>query len=275
MNPLYFSLAIVSLLFSTPLTHAQKKPAPSQVLINAESFSLEGKNAFIMHPDKTTASSGDTPKPWILYAPTLPRYPDQHESWMHQQFLDAGITIAGIDVGEAYGSPDSQPFLDALYDEMIKRGYAPKPCLLGRSRGGLWVTSWAVRHPDKVAGIAGIYPVFDLTAYPGLKRAAPAYNTTPEQLEATLDQHNPILKVPTLAEAKIPALFIHGDIDEVVPLKQNSAEFARLYQSNNAADLVTLIIAKDQGHNHWPGFFHCQELVTFAITQAKAGSLSH
>ena len=50
-------------------------------------------------------------------------------------------------------------------------GFAPRPCLLGRSRGGLWVTSWAADNPDKVAGLAGIYPVFDLRTYPGLAKA--------------------------------------------------------------------------------------------------------
>jgi dipeptidyl aminopeptidase/acylaminoacyl peptidase len=261
---------LLALALLTPPTHAQKNPASTQVLLNAETFTLEGRPAFIMLPKESAYPA--TPKPWILYAPALPRYPDQHESWMHQQFLDAGVAIAGIDVGEAYGSPDSQPFLDALYHAMIKRGYANKPCLLGRSRGGLWVSSWALRHPDKVAGIAGIYPVFDLTTYPGLNRAAPAYGLSPEDLKASLKEHNPIEKIAVLAEARVPACFIHGNIDTVVPLKENSARFVEQYQAAGAANLVTLIIAQDQGHNFWPGFFHCKELIAFTIEKAIAAA---
>ena len=47
------------------------------------------------------------PQPWIFYAPTLPSYPDAAERWMHEQFLAAGVAVAGVDVGEAYGSPTS------------------------------------------------------------------------------------------------------------------------------------------------------------------------
>ncbi len=130
----------------------------------------------------STVTPAKTPQPWIFYAPTSP-YPDSHEKWMHERFLDAGVAVAGIDVGEAYGSPKGRALFTALYRELTeKRGFATKPCLLGRSRGGLWVTSWAVENPEKVAGIAGIYPVFDLRTYPGLATAAPAFGLTPEAL---------------------------------------------------------------------------------------------
>lgn len=49
----------------------------------------------------------------------------------------------------------------------------------------------------------------------------------------------------------------------------------RLKGSNEAAgkgDLVTLIVAKGQGHSFWEGFFHCQELVDFLVTRAKAAA---
>jgi alpha-beta hydrolase superfamily lysophospholipase len=97
--------------------------------------------------------------------PTLPGLPDAHEKWMHEQFLAAGVAVAGIDEGEAYGSPRGLELFTALHRELTdRRGFAVRPCLLGRSRGGLWVTSWAAENPDKVAGLAGIYPVFDLFA---------------------------------------------------------------------------------------------------------------
>jgi pimeloyl-ACP methyl ester carboxylesterase len=153
----------------------------------------------------------------------LAGYPDEHEKWMHQQFLSAGVAVAGIDVGEGYGSPAARKLFDAFYDQMTaNRGLAKKPCLLGRSRGGLWVTSWACDHPERFAGLAGIYPVFDFRTYPGLDKAAPAYEMTAAELEQQLDKHNPIARMSVLAKAKLPALMIHGDEDVVVPLKENS-----------------------------------------------------
>jgi dipeptidyl aminopeptidase/acylaminoacyl peptidase len=199
--------------------------------------------------------------------------PDEHEKPMHEQFLAAGVAVAGVDAGEAYGSPQGQALCTALYGELTKkRDFAARPCLLGRSRGGLWVSSWAIANPDKVAGIAAIYPVFDLRTYPGLEKAAPAYGLTLQQLEADLAQHNPIARGDVLAKAKIPVFIIHGDVDEVVPLEPNSAALQQQYQAAGAGDVFQLVVAGGQGHNYWQGFFRCQELIDFAIERAKAGA---
>jgi len=241
-----------------------------KLILPGESFFVADKPAFILHPPKSKRSK---PQPWILYAPTLPPTPDQHEKWMHEQFLAAGVAVAGIDVGESYGSPRGQKLYSALYRTLTeKRRFARKPCLLGRSRGGLMITNWAVHNPSKVAGLAGIYPVLDLTSYPGVANAAEAYKLTPEELVATLSENNPIERVLVLAEAGVPAFFVHGDSDEVVPIEKNSGEFARRYQAAGVESAVELIVAEGQGHNYWEGFFRCRELIDFAIKQAKAGA---
>lgn len=245
-------------------------PPVKKLILPGESFLVVGRPAFVMLPPEEKRTK---PQPWIMYAPTLPPYPDAAEKWMHEKFLDAGIAVAGIDIGEAYGSPKGREQFDSLYDELTKnRGYAPKCCVLGRSRGGLWVTSWASEHPERIAGLAGIYPVFDFRTYPGLKSAAPAFGMKPEELEAKAGELNPINRVPILAKAKVPVFIIHGDDDKVVPLKENSATLVEHYKTAGAEDKVQLIVAKGQGHNFWEGFFKCQELVDFAIERAKEGS---
>lgn len=250
---------------------AAAKIQPSrQKLINGEQLTLLGHKAFIMHPPK---GKERTPQPWIFYGATLPQYPDQHESWMHQRFVDAGIAVAGIDVGEAYGSPKALKYFDALYDELTgQRGFASRPLCLGRSRGGLWVSSWAIAHPDRVAGIAGIYPVYDYRTYPGVKRAAGAYGLTPEELLQRSDELNPIGRADVLVQARIPVFIIHGKDDKVVPLEQNSAALRRRYMAAGMDDLINVLEIDGQGHNFWPGFFHCEELVKFSIQRAKAGA---
>ncbi len=233
------------------------KPRRTQVLLGGESYLLNGRYAFLMAPDQH-AKTRDGAKPWIFYGPTLKQYPDQAESWMHRQFLDAGIAIAGIDVGEAYGSPNAFPHFEALYQKMVADGYSKKPALLGRSRGGLWVSSWALEHPGRVAAIGGIYPVYDYTTYPTIERAAPAYGLSPEELEARQDELNPVKRGAELAKAGIPVCIIHGDDDQVVPLEQNSAALKRAYEENGAGDHFELIIAEGQGHSFWEGFFLCK-----------------
>lgn len=236
----------------------------------AQSFDVDGKPAFILLPAEAKRQS---PQPWIMYAPALPAYPDEHEAWMHRQFVDAGIAVAGIDAGEAYGSPKGRAACSALYDELVeKRGFATKPCLLGRSRGGLLVTNWAVDNPDKIAAIAGVYPVFDLRAYPGLEKAAPAYEVSVDELQSQLNALNPVSRVAPLIKARTPIFLVHGDVDEIVPLESNSAAIAEKFKAAGADDCVTLKVIKGQGHNFDESFFKCQELVDFAIKQAREGA---
>jgi hypothetical protein len=253
---------------SKPL--AKSQGAPGRLDLPREQFEIQGRPAFVFLPPE---SKRRQPQPWIFYAPTLPPYPDEAERWMHEQFLAAGIAVAGVDVGEAYGSPASHRVFDALYQEVVsKRGFAQRPCLFGRSRGGLWVTSWAITHPERIAGLIGIYPVFDFRTYPGTDKAAPAYGVSSEELARRNAEWNPIERVQVLAKARVPAALIHGDVDQVVPLEPNSARFLKQYESAGQAGLVKLIVLKGQGHNFYQGFFHSQELVDFAIQHAVEGA---
>lgn len=243
---------------------------PKVLPVPGETFVVKGSQAFVMLPAENLRRK---PQPWIWYAPTLPGYPDEHEKWMHERFVAAGVAVAGIDVGESYGSPAGRSRFSDLYQELTeKRNFAAKPCLLGRSRGGLMVTSWAVEHPELVAGIAGIYPVIDFRTYPGLDKAAPAYGISAKELGERLTEFNPIERVGSLAKAGVPVFIIHGDVDNVVPLKENSAEVLRRYTVAGAEQSVKLVVAENQGHNFWEGFFRCQDLVDFAIDRARAGA---
>ncbi len=242
---------------------------PQKILVlPGEVFEVAGRTAFLFTPAEASATS--TPKPWILYSPTLPAYPDKAEKWMHEQFAAAGVAVAGVDTGESYGSPEAVQAAEALHAEMVRRGYSTKPAVLGRSRGGLWASAWAIAHPELTAGVGGIYPVYDWRTYPGLAKAAVAYGLSPEQLAAQAADLCPIERIDVAARAGVPFCIIHGDDDKVVPLGPNSAELKKRYEAAGKGELVTLIVAPDQGHSFWEGFFHCQPLVEFLIDRAKA-----
>jgi fermentation-respiration switch protein FrsA (DUF1100 family) len=186
---------------------------------------------------------------------------------MFERFLKAGIAIAGVDVGESYGSPDGRRVYSALHQELAeKRGLAKKACLLARSRGGLMLYCWAAENPEKVRCIAGIYPVCNIASYPGLGRACKAYGMTKEQLAAKLSEHNPVDRLEPLARAKVPIFHIHGDKDRTVPLEANSGLVATRYKE--LAGTMTLEVVKGQGHNMWSGWFQSQNLVDFVIAHA-------
>ncbi len=258
------SFCIVGFLNTHASAQEANTPPQKELPLPGTTFLVEGRVAFLIAAE----TKSDTAKPWVWYAPTLPRLPGVEERWMFERFLKAGISIAGIDVGESFGSPDGRKQFSALHQELTeKRGYSPKPVLLGRSRGGLMTLGWAVENPNKVGGFAGVYPVCNIASYPGIARAAGAYKLTPDELTARLPEHNPLDKLESLAKAKVPLFAIHGDIDKVVPLEANSGEAHKRYQSFGGE--MQLIVPKDQGHNMWPGFFQSQELVDFVIKHAK------
>lgn len=245
---------------------ASTAPVAKDLLMDGQVFAVEGHVAFLMPPKPEKRIE---PMPWVWYAPTLPGLPAEEERWMFERFLAAGMAIAGIDVGESYGSPAGRAGYSALYKELTeKRGCAKKACLLARSRGGLMLYTWACEHPEAVACIAGIYPVCNLRSYPGISKACSAYGLSEAELTAQLSLHNPIDRLAPLAKMKVPIFHIHGDSDSVVPLADNSGELARRYRELGGT--IELVIPKGQGHNMWPGFFQCQELVDFVITNKGA-----
>ena len=104
-------------------------PLPGEV------FKVDGHTAFLILPDKVTPGK---PIPWLWYAPPIGKHPDRTETWMFKQFVDNGIAIAGVDVGESQGHPAGRAVYSKLYKELTgKRGLAKKPAMLARSRGGL------------------------------------------------------------------------------------------------------------------------------------------
>ena len=231
-----------------------------------ERFTVADRPAFVFRPTRELPG----PTPWILYAPTLGRnLPGPAEAWMFRQFLDAGIAIAGVDVGESFGSPQGRAVYNSLHKRLTsEEGLSQRACLLARSRGGLMLLCWAAENAEKVNCIAGIYPVCNLASYPGLKRACGAYGLTQSELAVRLNEHNPVDRVEPLAKAGVPVFHIHGDDDKVVPLEENSALLARRYRT--AGGSMQVKIAEGQGHNMWRGFFECQELVDFVIKNATA-----
>ena len=247
------------------LQPTKQRPVPTKKLpIKGDVFDIQGRTAFLILPEKPRAGR---PIPWVWYAPTLPGLPATSEKWMFERFLKAGIAIAGVDVGESYGSPQGRAFYTALYDELVKkRGMDSQACLLARSRGGLMLYCWAAENPRKVKCVAGIYPVCNIASYPGLNRASGAYGFTAEQFKAQLSRHNPIDRLAPLAQAKVPIFHIHGDQDRVVPLDANSGEVKKRY--DQLGGKMMLEVVKGQGHNMWAGWFNNQELVDFILANA-------
>jgi hypothetical protein len=253
-------------------TLSRPQPIPSvkaladQLPCILDFFDVHGCPAFLIRPKGEAAAS---PMPWVWYAPVI-GHPNPSHAWMLRQWLEKGIGMAGVDVGESYGSPRGCATYTAFWETLRTRYHtADRPCLLPQSRGGLMLYNWAAENPTRVACIAGIYTVCDLRSYPGLDKACGAYGLSAAELAGHLAEHNPIDRLSSLAKAGVPILHIHGDADAVVPLEKNSGELARRYRALGGQ--VRLIIIPGKGHQVCDEFFHCQELVDFVAAHRGDG----
>lgn len=256
---LILGLLVVLAVAPDAATQSKRLPLPGRV------FTVAERTAFVIEPDAKVRRPG--PMPWVWYAPTLKGLPSKAEVWMFSRFLAAGVAIAGIDVGESYGSPEGRAGYQALFEHLTgTRGYGKRPVLLARSRGGLMLYGWAAEHPEHVGGVAGIYPVCNLASYPGVDRAAKAYGMTPTQLRSKLQEHNPVDRLEQLAKARVQILHIHGDRDRTVPLGANSALLRKRYVALGGR--MDVIVVKGKGHDMWRGWFESRRITEFVIDRA-------
>ena len=147
-------LALAASLSVSAQQQQQQQAPHKQLPLPGEVFALEGPTAthtaFVIAPAPELRK---TPQPWVWYAPTLNNLPSKAETWMFERFLAAGIAIAGVDVGESYGSPAGVAVYDQLHASLVReRGFSPRPVLLARSRGGLR-SSTPTRSPRSPASI--------------------------------------------------------------------------------------------------------------------------
>ncbi len=228
----------------------------------AETFELGGGKGFVY-----AAPAPADGKPWLWYAPTLKGVSIVGRKMYFENFMKAGISIAGFDIGEVRGAPGSTAKFTQFYEEMVRHGFSAKPILLGQSRGGMMMLAWGMRHPDKVKAFVGIYPVCNLASWPLKNSKAQTladYGMTEAELVAKLSEFNPVDHLDGLLATKVPMFIVHGDSDVVVPLDDNTGVLKQRYEAGGGK--ITVKIMPGEGHKVGPSFFECQELVDFVLS---------
>jgi hypothetical protein len=200
---------------------------------------LHDRNAYVVKPKGKV----DAQKRWVWIFPFWLGVNDGHGRLHHEfyvvQYLAAGFSVAGIDVGTSCGSPAAADLCHEFYQKLTaEHGLSRRVRLEVQSNGGLIGYAWAFRHPDCVDRIGGICPVTDFRTWPPPSLAtvlsAPekglAYNLTLDQLTARQSEFNPIDNLAPLAKAGVKILHIHGDKDDLVPMSANSIEVVKRYE---------------------------------------------
>jgi pimeloyl-ACP methyl ester carboxylesterase len=228
----------------------------------AETFEINGHKAYLYAAPKPAEG-----KPWVWYAPTLKGLSLAQRKLYFEGFLWAGVSLAGCDLGEVRGAPASTAEFTRFYEEMVRRGWSPKPILLGQSRGGLMMLAWAVRHPDNTQAFVGIYPVCNLENWPmkNLPVTLADYHLSEAELRARLKEFNPLDNLAGLLTRKVPMFVVHGDADALVPFAENTGILKERYEAGGGS--ITVKVIAGEGHKATPAFFECPELLAFVLQQ--------
>lgn len=255
-------LLSLAVLFSLPF-FVRAEDAPK---VTPEKFIVADHPAVLYSPPAPAMG-----KPWVWYAPTLKGGIGLAGRKVYfDAFMKAGIALAGYDLGEVRGAPGSTAQFTAFYDAMVARGWSAKPILLGQSRGGMMMLSWATANPGKVRAFVGIYPVLNLTSWP-LKNSKDAtladFGMTEAEIVAKLAELNPIDRLDGLLQNHVPIFVVHGDSDTTVPYAENTALLKERYERGGGRIEVKVI--PGEGHKVSPSFFECPELVEFVRKMAE------
>jgi predicted esterase len=209
---------------------------------------VRGRMAYLVEPTVKV----DPQKRWVWTFPFWLSINDGHGRLQHrfyvERLLAAGFHVAGIDVGTSCGSPSAAEVCHEFYQRLVaEHGLNRRARLIGQSNGGLIAYGWAFRHPDCVDRIAGICPATDFRTWPGLANvvAFPQrgldYGLSLQQLSSRVSEFNPINNLRPLAAAGVKILHVHGDQDDLVPMKANSLELATRYKKfGGSAEIVLL-----------------------------------
>lgn len=272
MAKINHSLIVLCLLlvFAPPLSAGPREPftpaGASRIEVKAG-----GATGFLFKPAKVFKSAG---QPWVWYAPTLlrekPPLPNASTHWLFKRLLARGIWIAGVDVGESYGSPAGRKIFSEFYKDVTSQFHlSTKPCLLVQSRGGLMGIGWAEEHPADVRCIAGIYPAVNLTSWPPrdsarFKQAAVAFGyASPAEFQKHLIDLSPLSHLAPLAKAGVPVFILHGDADRIVPLGKNSRPLVAAYTALGGS--AKLIVVHGKGHEEVDEFFKSRRILAFLL----------
>ncbi|HEY3329299.1 MAG TPA: hypothetical protein VGK19_04710 [Capsulimonadaceae bacterium] len=214
-------------------------------------------------------------KPWVWRAMFWDAFPGADI-----ELLKRGYHLAYIEVGNTFGCPDALAHWDPFYDLLVNQyGFSPKPALEGLSRGGLYIYRWAAVNTDKVGCLYGDAPVCDFKSWPGGKGSGPGgasdwaklqddYHFASEA-EALSFTGNPVDILEPIAKAGIPIIHVCGDIDEVVPMAENTDIMRERYIKLGGT--FVSIVKREIGH-HPHGAADTTPVVNFIMAHAPGSA---
>lgn len=219
-------------------------------------FQLDGVDCKFVAPKHSAKGN-----PWVIRARFW-----GHEPQLDIDLLERGFAITYCDVADLFGAPKAVKKWDEFYKFMTNLGMNQKVVLEGMSRGGLIVYNWAAKNPSKVACIYADAPVMDFMSWPvkvnweqDVENMLKAYGFKNLD-EAKKWRGQPIDHAKKLV--KIPIIHVVGDVDDVVPVAENTAIFEQRFKEVGGE--IEVIHKPNVGH-HPHSLYAPKRLVEFIL----------
>ncbi|MFN7734117.1 MAG: alpha/beta fold hydrolase [Pirellula sp.] len=227
-------------------------------------FQFQGCEAWVVEPHQPLPGK---PFTWCMMFPDA--FTDRCAA---PAMLERGFYHVYLSVGNTFGCPLALRNLNDFHLSLIDRGFSKQAALIGLSRGGLMAHRYASEYPDFVRLIYGDAPVLDMKSWPGghprgsrsegdwsAMKSAYGFAT---DADAMAYSGNPIDTLETLAQHKIPLIYVVGESDNVVPTEYNSDIAIERYRK---LDGVVHVVRKPGVGHHPHGLDDPAPIVAFML----------
>ncbi|MCY4781217.1 GDSL-type esterase/lipase family protein [Sphingobacterium sp. UT-1RO-CII-1] len=233
------------------------------------SFKFKGRDAIVVAP-KLVAEG----KPWVWRARFW-----GHEPQFDIAMLERGYHVVYCDVAELFGNEESNALWNDFYGMLQGKGFAEKAVMEGMSRGGMYVYNWLLKYPERVAAVYADAPVLDPRSWPGGKGAGKGspsdwelfkkvYGLT--EVEALTYKKTPLERAAEVARTRVPLIHVVGDVDDVVPVAENSGIFEQRIKA--AKGDITIVHKAHIGHH--PHSLPNPQLIVDFILRAESRKIN-
>ena len=223
-------------------------PAPGPTV---EKIPIDGTALVLKVPEKSAPGN-----PWLWVGEF-----GGHLKQLEAGLLDRGWHIAYLPFSNRFGAPAEMTLWEKAYDELHgKRGLAPRPALLGISRGGLYTNEWTRRHPDRVSVLYLDNGVCDPRSWPGGFQLNEKGSGSPKDWARYKDifqfanDEEALEKSVRPAEGFAPAIknnvllvSVHGTADRTVPYEDNAKVMVEYWEKSGGR---VKIFSKERGDHH-------------------------
>lgn len=219
-------------------------------------------------------------KPWLWVGEF-----GNHLEDLEAALVDAGWHVAYLPFSNKFGAPSEIELWEKAYQHLHgELGLAPRPALLGISRGGLYVNAWTRKHPDRVSVLYLDNGVCDPRSWPGgfemtkkgrghkksWARYKDIFNFESDE-DALQNSLDPTEGFDAAIQNGVLLISVHGTADGTVPYEDNAKRLVDTWKQSGGR---VEVYAKEGGNHHPHGLPDPAPLIKL-LTGGSQQDLTH